>query len=81
MGILKSVTGLSRRKFIGVSALAIGFFTALKNIQLFTPKRKTAKFLTRDGRLVEVDLSKLPKHKKAINKQQLASWIWKDQTL
>jgi hypothetical protein len=40
-------------------------------------KKKTAKFLTQDGKLVEIDLDKLPSSKKAATKEDVQSWIKK----
>lgn len=40
-----------------------------------------ARFLTHDGKLVEVPLDKLPLKKIAITKDRLVSWIWKQQKL
>lgn len=72
----------SRRKFIAAGTVAIGGLAILKKIW---PVKKqvseTTKLLARDGTLVELPLSKLPKKKTAITKERLASWIWKDQKI
>jgi hypothetical protein len=37
--------------------------------------------LTHDGKLVEVDLDNLPTARKVVKKEELARWVWKDQSL
>jgi len=77
-------TNLKRRSFVSIVFAAIGIAGAL--IAKWKPELKrsipaSAKFLTRDGRLVEIDLDKVPFGKKAITKRELVRWIWKDQKL
>lgn len=41
-------------------------------------KKKTMKFLTQDGKLVEIDVDKIPGAKKAANKQDIQNWVKKN---
>lgn len=73
---------VSRRKFFGATAFLLGSIAVLKRkLFLKKPSTKTAKFLTRDGKLVEVDLNKMPKGRRSISNSELASWVWKNQKL
>jgi hypothetical protein len=82
MEFLKTLGSVSRRAFLGLGITTVGIVVAIRKSGLFVSrKKKTARFLTRDGRLVEVDLTKLPVKRKVADKQQLISWIWKDQKL
>ena len=73
---------VSRRKFFGATAFLIGSFAILKR-KLFTRNApiKTTKLLTRDGKLVEVEINKISKGKRPISNTELASWVWKNQKL
>lgn len=75
-------SNVSRRKFFGATAFLIGSFAILKR-KLFLKNApvKTTKLLTRDGKLVEVDLKKIPKGKRPVTNSELASWVWKNQKL
>ena len=66
----------SRKKFLfsGLSLAAIAAFFKWGNQP---EKKKTAKFLTQDGKLVEIDLDKLPSSKKAATKEDVQNWIKK----
>ena len=67
---------LSRQKFFfsGLSLAAVTAFFKWGN----PPEQKnTAKFLTQDGKLVEIDLDKLPSSKKAATKEDVKNWIKK----
>lgn len=71
----------SRRLFLTVASAAIGSFVFIKEIWSKKPKPEAPKFLTHDGKLVEVPLDKLPLKKIAITKDRLVSWVWKHQKL
>jgi len=72
----------SRRGFLGISALLLGSIAFLKT-SFFNKKKpsKKIKLLTHDGKLVEVDLKNMPRKKRTVEKNELASWIWKNQKL
>jgi len=67
---------LSRKKFLfsGLSLAAVVAFFKWGNQQ---EKKKTVKFLTQDGRLVEIDEDKLPSSKKVATKEDVKNWIKK----
>ena len=67
---------LSRKKFLfsGLTLAAVAAFFKWGNQP---EKKKTAKFLTQDGRLVEIDVDKLPSSKKAASKEDVQNWIKK----
>jgi hypothetical protein len=71
----------SRRFFLTVVSAAIGGLVFLKRIWLKKTTPEMARFLTHDGKLVDVPLNKLPLKKIAITKDRLVSWIWKQQKL
>jgi len=74
------MSNLSRKKFLfsGISLAAVAaFFKWRKEPEPEIEKKKTAKFLTQDGKLVEIDLDKLPSAKKAATKEDLQTWIKK----
>lgn len=66
----------SRKKFLfsGLSLAAVAAFFKWGNQP---EKKKTAKFLTQDGKLVEIELDKLPSSKKAATKEDVQNWIKK----
>jgi len=66
----------SRKKFLfsGLSLAAVAAFFKWGNPP---EKKKTAKFLTQDGKLVEIELDKLPSSKKAATKEDVQNWIKK----
>ena len=69
----------SRKKFLLWSAAAISSVSVLKFFK--GPKKKkteTVKMLTRDGKLVEVNISAIPSKKKKITNKELQNWIKKD---
>ncbi|HET9486841.1 MAG TPA: twin-arginine translocation signal domain-containing protein [Chryseosolibacter sp.] len=74
-------TSLSRRFFLAAASAAVGSLAVLKSVWRRKPQPETARFLTRDGKLVEVPLEKLPFNRVAITKDRLVSWIWKHQKL
>ena len=67
---------LSRKKFLfsGFSLAAVAAFFKWGNQP---EKKKTAKFLTQDGKLVEIEVDKLPTSKKAATKEDVQTWIKK----
>jgi hypothetical protein len=71
----------SRKKFLfsGLSLAAVAAFFKWGNQKLANEpeKKKTAKFLTQDGKLVEIELDKLPTSKKAASKEDVQNWIKK----
>ena len=68
----------SRKKFLfsGLSLAAVAAFFKWGN-QPELEKKKTVKFLTQDGKLVEIDEDKLPSFKKAATKEEVQNWIKK----
>ncbi|HEY5826080.1 MAG TPA: hypothetical protein VIT44_17020 [Cyclobacteriaceae bacterium] len=72
------MTNLSRKKFLfsGLSLAAITAFFFKREIQP-EEKKKTVKFLTQDGKLVEIEVDKLPASKKAATKEDVQNWIKK----
>jgi hypothetical protein len=74
------MSNLSKKKFLlsGLSLAAIAAFFKWGKLPGTQPeKKKTAKFLTQDGKLVEIDLDKLPSSKKAATKEDVQNWIKK----
>lgn len=68
----------SRKKFLfsGLSLAAVAAF--FKWGKLPEPeKKKTAKFLTQDGKLVEIEVDNLPTSRKAATKEDVQTWIKK----
>lgn len=70
------MNNLSRKKFLfsGLSLASVAAFFRFGNQP---EKKKTAKFLTQDGKLVEIDLDKLPSSKKTATKEDVQTWIKK----
>jgi hypothetical protein len=68
----------SRKKFLfsGLSLAAVAAFFKWGN-KPEPEKKKTAKFLTQDGKLVEIELDKLPSSRKAASKEDVQNWIKK----
>jgi hypothetical protein len=72
----------SRRKFLVVSTALVSGAMVLRNLFVRETKKKgTAKFLTQEGTLVEIDLKNLPSKKRKVDNNELVSWIWKNQKL
>ena len=71
---------VSRNKFLlwGASALAV-VTTARFFFRPGAKKQKTAtvKMLTQDGKLVEVDISKLPQKNSKASMEQVQNWVKK----
>ena len=69
----------SRKKFLfsGISLAAVAAFFKWGGNQPELKKKKTAKFLTQDGKLVEIDLDNLPSSREAATKEDVQTWIKK----
>jgi hypothetical protein len=63
-----------RRKFLfaGISLASVWAFIRFGKKH---PPKKIVKFLTRDGKLVEVDMDKLPTARKIAGKADIQQWI------
>jgi hypothetical protein len=68
----------SRTKFLfaGLSLAAIGTFFKWGS-KPEKEKKNTVKFLTQEGKLVEIDVNKLPVAKRTASKEDLQYWIKK----
>jgi maltodextrin utilization protein YvdJ len=56
----------------------MGFFSKKKNIIACAPladEKKTMKFLTQDGQLVEVDISKINSLKEKASNKEMQQWV------
>lgn len=71
----------SRRVFLAGAAALAASIALLKKTLHKDAQSATARFLTRDGKLVDVPVEKVPLKKIAITKGRLVSWIWKHQKL
>jgi len=74
---------LSRKKFV---VWIVGILSAITALTFFTrsaPQKKirTVKMLTRDGKLVEIEISKLPSKRKRIKDDDIHAWIQRKPTL
>jgi len=78
---------LKRRKFLGFLGLAgAGIMTFFGGLAAFFQNRnsgtkRTSQFLTHDGKLVEVDLSKIKKNRGKASKDDVIKWVWKEQKI
>jgi hypothetical protein len=70
------MSNLSRKKFL-FSGLSLGTVAAFFRWGKPPEKKKTAKFLTQDGKLVEIEVDKLPSSRKAATKEDVKNWIKK----
>jgi hypothetical protein len=75
---------VSRKKFISwgvvmTSLMAVPTFLFLKKKK--DPQLQTKKMLTRDGRLVEIDVTKLSASKKKIKDEEIHTWIKNKKTI
>jgi hypothetical protein len=70
------MSNLSRKKFLfsGLSLAALAAFFKWGNPP---EKKKTVKFLTQDGKLVEIDMEKMPSSRKTATKEDVQNWIKK----
>lgn len=66
----------TRKKFLfsGLSLAAVATFFRWGSQP---EKKKTVKFLSQDGKLVEIDVDKLPTAKKTATKEDIQNWIKK----
>jgi hypothetical protein len=69
----KLIAGLGVLSLLPIAKLASSF--KKKEVIACAPEVKTVKFLTQDGTLVEVDVSKINGGKEKISNQQLQSWV------
>lgn len=67
-------SNVSRKKFLfaGISLAVIASLFQWREKPL---KKNTIKFLTQDGKLVEIDADKLPTTKRAATKSDIQYWI------
>jgi hypothetical protein len=70
------MSNLSRKKFL-FSGLSLAAVVAFFKWGSQPEKKKTIKFLTQDGQLVEIDVDKLPSFKTAATKEDVKNWIKK----
>lgn len=70
----------NRRKFL-FAGLSLAALLATLRFTKKQDEKKTIKFLTQDGKLVEIDESKIPAAKQAATKQDLQNWIKKNKSL
>lgn len=71
------MSSLSRKKFL-FSGLSLAGVIAFIKWSISKPeKKKTAKFLTQEGKLVEIDFDRLPASKKAATKEDVQNWVKK----
>jgi len=72
----KLIAGLGVLSLFPIAKLATSF--KKKEVIACAPEIKTVKFLTQDGTLVEVDVTKINGGKEKISNQQLQSWVNKE---
>ena len=65
-----------RRKFL-FSGISLAAVWATFRFWKSPEKSKTLKFLTQDGKLVEIDMDKIPTKKRAASKTEIQQWIKK----
>lgn len=70
-------TKISRKNFLGwgLGISSVLVIPAFLQFGKKKPEIKTAKMLTQDGRLVEVDLSKIPANSKKAKHEEIHNWI------
>lgn len=72
----------TRKKFITIGITATVLLTAFR---FFIPRKKktpeTVKMLTQDGRLVEVEISKLSSKRKKIKEADIHTWVQRKSSL
>ena len=66
----------SRKKFL-FSGLSLAAVTVFFKWGTQPEKKKTVKFLSQEGKLVEIDVDKLPTSKIAATKDDIQNWIKK----
>jgi len=72
----KLIAGLGVLSLFPIAKLATSF--KKKEVVACAPEIKTVKFLTQDGTLVEVDVSKINGGKEKISNQGLQNWVIKE---
>jgi hypothetical protein len=74
---------VSRKKFVVWSTGVIAVLTAARYFFRWTPKKNktTVKMLTQDGKLVEVEVSRLSSKRKKIKNEDIHTWIQRKSTL
>jgi hypothetical protein len=74
---------VSRKKFVLWTAGILSAVTALKFFARSAPQKKTRtlKMLSQDGKLVEVEISKLPSKRKRIKDDDVHAWIQRKPSL
>jgi len=72
----KLIAGLGVLSLFPIAKLATSFKN--KEVIACAPEIKTVKFLTQDGTLVEVDVSKINGGKEKISNQALQNWVNKE---
>ena len=72
----KLIAGLGVLSLFPIAKLASSF--KKKEVIACAPEIKTVKFLTQDGTLVEVDVSKINGGKEKISNQALQNWVNKE---
>ena len=70
----------NRRKFL-FAGLSLAALLATFRFTKKSEEKKTIKFLTQDGRLVEIDADKMPTARQAATKQDLQNWVKKNKSL
>jgi hypothetical protein len=77
MEIKRGNKPVSRKKFVAWTAVIFSGLAALKFFIHPSPPKKTStvKMLTQDGKLVEVDVSRLSSKKKKIKDEDVHSWV------
>jgi hypothetical protein len=81
---LPKETNARRKLLAGLGALSLfpilkfGFLAKKKDVISCVPEIKTMKMLTQDGRLVEVDMSKIKGAREKISNTQLRNWMKKE---
>jgi hypothetical protein len=68
-----------RRKYL---KWILGSAAGIAIAWIFSIRRKpeVVKMLTKDGKLVEVPLDRLPKKTRKVNLKEMQTWIWKHNT-
>ena len=66
----------NRRKFL-FAGLSLAALVATFRYTRKTNEKKTLKFLTQEGKLVELDANQLPASKQPASKQDLQNWVKK----
>lgn len=66
----------SRKQFLAIGLMATAAFTTFRwGIFRKHKKAERIKFLTRDGKLVEVEINKLPLGKRVASKEDIQDWV------